>query len=138
MCLQSRLVVYFLTKSTLFCNIFIDYLTKLFTLLNKLGIIFLTACTNLNIANIIPLELDPSNPRSFSNGKSFTVFKIFVCFPLYNNAYHRIVFIYIQFVFIDAYVCLNGGEINDSNVIRNRRDVLGLHCYCNVLILCMM
>lgn len=45
-------------------------------------------------------------------------------------------FIYIQFVFIDAYVCLNGGEINDSNVTRNRRDILGL--LCNVLIPSMM
>ena len=43
--------------------VYIPTKTKLFTFLNKMGIIFFTACTNLNIANIIPS--DPSSPWDF-------------------------------------------------------------------------
>ena len=74
----------------------------------------------------------------FSNGKSFMIFKILVCFSLYISACHRIVFMYVLFTFIYIYIFLYGGEVNDSNIIRNRRDISRLFCYYKLFVLSMM
>ena len=45
---------------------------------------------------------------------------------------------YILFTFTDIYVFLYGGEVNDSNIIRNGRDVSRLFCYYKLFILSVM
>ena len=103
----------------------------------KWGSFFFSACTNLNIASIIPL--DPSSPGIFFFFPMVNLLwylKFLVCFSRHISVCHRIVFLYILFTFIDIYVFSYGGNINDSNIIR--RDVSRLFCYYKLFILSVM
>ena len=98
--------------------------------LNEMGIIFFTACTNLNIASIIPS--DPSSPCDFFfNGKSFMIFKILgLLFSPHQCLSQDSVYVYIKLFWSESFMfkvfllifCLNdlyidGRMLSESHTV---------------------